>query len=130
MQHQGNGLQAAQKSKLLFSFFGSFILAETKSVSRNPQQDSTQEILELPPYSGVPSTEPRYCNTTLNEPETEGQFTYERVDDVRSGQVTHYDDVVLRQEDTYQEIDAGVHYQSLNVYRQVTYEGYVKSTSC
>ena len=101
------------------------ILAETKSVSRDPQQVFTQEILELSPYS-KPSTEPSYYNTALNEPETEGQFTYEAVDDVPSGQVTHYDDVGPQQGDVYQEIDSGVHYQPLNVNRQVTYQGYVK----
>lgn len=81
----------------------------------------------MSPYC-KPSTEPSSYNTTLNEPATEGQFTYEVVDDVRSGQVTNYDDVVPRQEDTYQEIDQGAHYQPLNVNRQVTYEGYVKPT--
>lgn len=120
MQLQGNGLLVI----MLFSFFWFFhILAETKSVSRNPQQGSTQEILELSPC-GIPSTEPSYYNTTLNELETEGQLTY---DDVRSGQVAHY--VGPCQEDTYQEIDPGVHYQPLNVNRQITYAGYVKPTS-
>ena len=108
---------------LFFWFF--HILAGAKSVSRNSQQGSTQEILELSPYS-QPSTEPSYYNTTLNELETEGQFTYEVVDDVRSGQITHYDDIVPQQEDTYAEIDPGGHYQPLNVNRQVIYEGYVK----
>jgi len=81
----------------------------------------------MAPYSN-PSTEPSYYDIILNEPATEG-FTYEVVDDVRSGQVTHYDDVIPPQEDTYQEIDQGVHYQPLNINRQVTYEGYVKPTS-
>ena len=82
-------------------------------------------MLELSPYS-KPSIEPSYYNSTLNELETEGQFTYEAVDGVRSGQVTHYDDVGPQQEDTYQAIDPEVHYQPLNVNRQVTYGGYVK----
>ena len=83
-------------------------------------------MLELSPYS-KPSTEPGYYNTTLNELETEGQSTYEAVDGVRSGQVTHYDNFGPQQQDTYQEIDPGVHYQPLNVNRQVTYGGYVKT---
>ena len=116
---------STEKLVALFFFWFFHILAETKSVSRNPQQALTQEILELSSYS-KPSTEPSYYNTTLNELETEGQFTYEAVDGVRSGQVTHYDDVVPQQEDTYQEIDPEVHYQPLNVNRQVTYGGYVK----
>ena len=101
---------------------------EERKEERNPQQGSTQEILELSPYS-QPSTEPSYYNTTLNELETEGQSTYEAVDVVRSGLVTHYDNVGPQQEDTYQEIDHGVHYQPLNVNFQATYEGYVKPTS-
>ena len=117
-----------RKTRCSFFFWFFHILAETKSVSRNPQQGSTQEILELSPYS-KPSTEPSYYNTTLNELETEGQSTYEAVDVVRSGLVTHYDNVGPQQEDTYQEIDHGVHYQPLNVNFQATYEGYVKPTS-
>ena len=88
-----------EKHAALFFFWFFYILAEKKSVSRNPQQGSTQEILELSPYS-EPSTEPTYCNTTLNELETERQSTYEAVDDVSSGQVTHYDNVGPQQEDT------------------------------
>jgi len=117
-----------EKHAALFFFWFFHILAEKKSVSRNPQQGSTQEILELSPYS-EPSTEPTYYNTTLNELETERQSTYEAVDDVSSGQVTHYDNVGPQQEDTYQEIDHGVHYHPLNVNFQATYEGYVKPTS-
>jgi len=111
-----------------FSLWFFHILAETKSVSRNRQQGWTQEIFELSPYS-KPSTEPSYYNTTLNELESEGQSTYEAVNDERSGQVTHYDNVGPQQEDTYQEIDHAVHYQQLNVNHQATYEGYVKPTS-
>jgi len=88
-----------EKHAALFFFWFFYILAEKKSVSRNPQQGSTQEILELSPY-GEPSTEPTYYNTTLNELETERQSTYEAVDDVSSGQVTHYDNVGPQQEDT------------------------------
>ena len=105
--------------------FVSLYLAETKSNSRIPPQGSTQEIVELSSYS-KPSTEPSYYNTTLNELHTEGHSTYEAVDGLRSDQVTHYDDVDPQQEDTYGEIDPEVHYQPLNINRQVTYEGYVK----
>jgi len=94
-----------------------YILAETKSISRNPQQGSTEEILELSPYS-QPSTESSYYNTTLNEQQTEAQSSYEVVDGVCSDNVTHYDDVIPQQEDTYAEIDPEVHYQPLNVNRQ------------
>jgi len=82
----------------------------------------------LSPYS-EPSTEPSYYNTTLNELAAEGQSTYETVDDIRSGQVTRYEELGPQQEETYQEIDPGVHYQPLNVNCQVTYEGYVKPAS-
>lgn len=78
-----------------------------------------------------PSTEPGYYNTNLthNKPATEGQFAYEVVDGVRSGQGTNYDSVQQTSEDIYQEIDQGTHYQPLNINRQVTYEGYVKPAS-
>lgn len=111
---------------VLFFFF--HILAEKKSDSSNGQHFSKQEILELSPYS-EPSTEASYYNTTLNELATEGQSTYETVDDIRSGLVTRYEEVGPQQGETYQEIDPGVHYQPLNVNCQVTYEGYVKPAS-
>ena len=116
-------------------------LTETKSSSRNPQHCSAQEILEMSPslnpatseqaYSNPSTEEPSYYNTNLthNKPATEGQFTYEVVDGVRSGQGTNYDSVHQTSEDIYQEIDQGTHYQPLNVNRQVTYEGCVKPAS-
>ena len=110
-----------EKHAPLFSLWFFHILAETKSVSRNPQQGWTQEIFEMSPYS-KPSREPSYYNTTLNELESEGHSTYEAVND-------GVGNVGPQQEDTYQEIDHAVHYQQLNVNHQATYEGYVKPTS-
>ena len=76
-----------------------------------------------------PSTDPSYYdNTNLShytEPATEGQATYEAVD----GQAANYDDIEPKQEDIYQEIDQGIHYQPLNVNREVHYEGFVKPTA-
>ena len=78
-----------------------------------------------------PSTEPGYYNANLtqNKPAPVGQFTYEVVDNVRSDQVTTYDDVLPTPDRIYQEIEQGTHYQPLNINRQVTYEGYVKPAS-
>ncbi len=75
-----------------------------------------------------PSTEPSYYNTDLtrNQPATEEQFTYEKIDKVRSDQVTNYDDVLPAPDNIYQEIGEETHYQPLNIDRQVTYQGYIK----
>ncbi|KAJ7386418.1 hypothetical protein OS493_008542 [Desmophyllum pertusum] len=111
---------------------------ETKTSSRNSRHCSTQEIVEMSAsvnlatsqsaYSN-PSTDPRYYDNTnlpyYTEPTTEGQATYEVVD----GQAANYDDIEPKQEDIYQEIDQGIHYQPLNVNREVHYEGFVKPTA-
>ena len=108
-----NGIKWNKEKHSAFFFFWFFnILAETKSVCSTPKQAIEKEILELSPCS-KPSKVPSYYNTTLNKLETEGQFTYETVDELRSSQVTHYDDAGPHQEDIYQEIDSGVHYQPL-----------------
>ncbi|KAJ7386416.1 hypothetical protein OS493_008540 [Desmophyllum pertusum] len=111
---------------------------ETETSSMNSQHCSTQEIVEMSAsvnlatsqsaYSN-PSTDPSYYDNTnlpyYNEPTTERQAIYEAVD----GQVTNYDDVEPKQKDIYQEIDQGIHYQPLNLNREVNYEGFVKPTA-
>ncbi|KAJ7386419.1 hypothetical protein OS493_008543 [Desmophyllum pertusum] len=113
-------------------------MVETETSSRNSRHCSTQEIVEMSAsvnlatsqsaYSN-PSTDPSYYDNTnlpyYTEPTTERQATYEAVD----GQVTNYDDVEPKQKDIYQEIDQGIHYQPLNLNREVHYEGFVKPTA-
>ncbi|KAJ7386421.1 hypothetical protein OS493_008545 [Desmophyllum pertusum] len=111
---------------------------ETKTNSGTSRHCSTQEVFEMSAsvnlatsqsaYSN-PSRDPSYYDNTnlphYTEPTTERQATYEAVD----GQVTNCDDVKPKQEDIYQEIDQGIHYQPLNLNRQVNYEGFVKPSA-